>query len=258
MGGFFVSVHARVDSSEPVKAALSQLPGAYGYITQPKQGWVSVYESRCSDQDGEWIAQVTQQISKQIKGVAVAYLIHDGDFLEYWLCDRGKLIDRYNSVPDYFGDRPSAELKKIAGQPAKLLAVCKAGTSLKQVKAIFGEGLDCFDKRDQLANLLGIDTERSDLDYGNLSKAATVKSLRAERFGTKPSKKSVPEATLAPAAAAAFSQASAEFDRFLQAVQASGKQLTKLSLKEARSIQADLAKTKKTAASRKAPKKRSR
>jgi hypothetical protein len=185
MGGFLVNLHVKHEALKSVKAALQKLPGAVGYVTEPKQGWVSVYESGCSDQATDWIEEVTQFLSRETQSTAIACLIHDGDFLNYWLYDRGQLLDHYHSLPDYFQDVSEAEKKKVAGQPKKLLTACRLGVSLADVQALFAQDLwDPYDKLAVLAQVLGIDDHRSALDHGSFSTGTSAAELPAEAFGS--------------------------------------------------------------------------
>jgi hypothetical protein len=199
MGGFLVNLHVKHEALKSVKAALQKLPGAVGYVTEPKQGWVSVYESRCSDQATDWIQEVTQSLSRDTQSTAIACLIHDGDFLNYWLYDRGQLLDHYHSLPDYFQDVSEAEKKKVAGQPKKLLTACRAGVTLADVQALFAQDLwDPYDKLAVLAQVLGIDDHRSALDHGSFSTGTSAAELPAEAFAAPPTAKKATQAKKSP------------------------------------------------------------
>jgi hypothetical protein len=186
MGTFLVNLHVRCESPEPIKAALRKLEATRAYVTQPKDGWISVYETRCCDQDVDWIKRVTRQISKAASSHAISFLIHDSDFLAYWLYDQGKLVDQYNSLPDCFEECSDAERKKLAGKPAKLQAACRAEVTLAQVEQVFAR----FQAQpempemmlEELAKLLGIDANRAYADDHGIGMDVTAEEIEAELF----------------------------------------------------------------------------
>jgi hypothetical protein len=247
VGGFLVNVHVRHSSVEPIQRALAGIPTAHGYLTLPELGWVSVYESRCSEQDDDWIKHVVQQMSYVADTIAIAFLIHDGDFLCYWLYDRCRLIDEYNSQPDYFESRSAAAKRKVAGRPKQLLTACRNGVSLKQVKAVFRADVDPYERLAEFADLLGIDSQRVMADYRNFSKV-TAKKLRAATFTGSMVDSGATKSYSDPGIKPLVRHPEIEkFDRFLAEVHRRGQKLTELKLEAVQEIFAGLQRKKKPA-----------
>jgi hypothetical protein len=124
MGHFYVNFTLKTTDSDDVADTLEQA-GRSAFVTRPQGGCVVVFEEQTDSQDVNEIEEVGAMLSKQQKCPVLAILNHDDDILAYWLCDRGQLIDSYNSAPDYFagsmeGDRGGDVdlLCKTLGKPA--------------------------------------------------------------------------------------------------------------------------------------------
>src|SRR6185436_11994097 len=140
MGAFLVNVHVRNEDHGSLMEALRELPVDRGWITPAKNGWASVYEERASTQDDAWIRELGGSLSGKLDARTVAFLVHDSDFLCYWLFDRGELVDEFNSCPDYFdddgGDR---SVSTAVGRPDLLLPFCRPGTRLRDIERILAQ-----------------------------------------------------------------------------------------------------------------------
>src|SRR5438105_4902268 len=104
MGAFIVNLHVRAEEREGLVLAMRELAANRSWVTAPKDGWVSVYEERASTQDDDWIRELGAELSGRLDTTAAAFLVHDSDFLCYWLFERGDIVDEFNSCPDYFED----------------------------------------------------------------------------------------------------------------------------------------------------------
>src|SRR5579872_7298534 len=126
MGLFCVNLHFRSTDDKALAAALDRR-GVQRYRVVPaKNGWTSLYEERTSQQDERWIRDLAGKLSHDLHVAAVAFLVHDSDIACYWLFDDGRLLDEYNSCPDYFdaGGRGSGP---SGGQTDILIRYCQPG-----------------------------------------------------------------------------------------------------------------------------------
>lgn len=197
MGGFLVNLHVKHDSVETVQGALRKAEAGRAYVTEPQNGWISVYEERSCDQDATWIEKLTQQVSKSTKSHAISCLIHDGDFLVYWLYDKGKLIDQYNSLPDYFEECSDEERANWAGQPAKFHSACGADVSLAAVEKTFRKfAADPYEperKLEELGGLLGIGSDRIFADFHGIGVDVQADDIDAKLFSASGEEEEPPE-----------------------------------------------------------------
>src|SRR5262245_8979924 len=104
MGAFIANLHVRSEDDEAVRRAMSDIGVRQFRLAAPRQGWTSIFEERASTQDEDWIASLAEQLSSRLRTACVAFLVHDSDIARYWLSDQGKLLDEYNSIPDYFDE----------------------------------------------------------------------------------------------------------------------------------------------------------
>ena len=91
-----------------------------GCIIQEENGNTSIY---FADAYQEW-NDCSEFISKELKAPVFYFQIHDGDFWMYVLFHNGQVVDRFNPVPDYWGDDLSeAELNNWKGDAAKVSSI---------------------------------------------------------------------------------------------------------------------------------------
>jgi hypothetical protein len=165
MGCFCVNLHVRTDDDQAVSAALERRGVERYRVLRARGGWVSVYEERASQQDEGWIRELAEALSDELHVAAIAMLVHDSDIACYWLCDDGRLLDEYNSCPNYF-DGDSDDDGPSGGQSDVLLRYCRTVVSEDDLVAIltersvFAEALV-----ERLADALGIDRARALGDY---------------------------------------------------------------------------------------------
>lgn len=124
MGGMTVNLFVRSDDQAAVADAAKAILGP-GYTTDkhdrfswamprggpnlpvilvspPVAGWVGVHDATMQSQDGDLCQQAAVELSARLQTTAITFLVHDGDFLVYWLAHNGALVDAYHSMPDYF------------------------------------------------------------------------------------------------------------------------------------------------------------
>jgi hypothetical protein len=115
MGGFYDSIHVRTESYDLVKSVLAELAKKDGhkfYLAPPINGWVSLFPEKYGDET------LALAISRQTKMNVLRLMVHDDDVFCYFYYCEGKLVDEYNSRPDYFGDKvPAKERKRLKGNP---------------------------------------------------------------------------------------------------------------------------------------------
>lgn len=169
MGLFCVNFHFRSANEGALRAALDRRGIQRHRVLSPKGGWLSFYEEQASSQDDARIRELAAALSSDLGVPGVAFLVHDSDIACYWLFDDGRLVDEYNSCPDYFEDHAGDD-GPSGGQVDLVLPYCRPGVKRADLQAIlatsvtFAEGIV-----EQLAASLGIDGERALTDYRHLA-----------------------------------------------------------------------------------------
>jgi hypothetical protein len=173
MGLFCVNAHFRTEDDQALVAALDRRGVDRYHLAPAKNGWTSLYEARASDQDDQRIRNLVGGLSADLEVAAISFLVHDSDIACYWLYDDGRLLDSYNSCPDYFDDDAvddDAAPSPAGGQPQVLLPYCQDGVQPDELAAILTqESLFAENIVEQLAEAMGIDVQRALTDYRDVN-----------------------------------------------------------------------------------------
>jgi hypothetical protein len=81
-----------------------------------------VFDRAMDEQKARVIESLGRGLTKALGCAALAAALHDDDVLYLWLFQKGKLLDRYDSLPSYFD--PDATGESPAGGDSQLL--CQA------------------------------------------------------------------------------------------------------------------------------------
>ena len=140
MTAFFANVQVRTDNRAAVIRAVEFLLQTAGYAPEVEtyagdrsiyvgpadNGWVGVYDSACDGVTVGPLAWLAQGLSARLAAPTLAWLVHDSALLLYLLFDRGEVLDRYISRPDYFPaavrQARTGPVGPLGGDGARLLA----------------------------------------------------------------------------------------------------------------------------------------
>jgi hypothetical protein len=103
MGNFYTNITLKGPKQEQVLDYLSSLKRRASVSPTMNQLTV-VLDERCDSQDTDELEGLSADLSSKFDCVALAILNHDDDILLYRLYKSGRLIDSYDSCPDYFSD----------------------------------------------------------------------------------------------------------------------------------------------------------
>jgi hypothetical protein len=124
-GASFGSVHVQTDDLPAVQRAVSgftplRAGGSTGSIVMPPRGgWMSVYDE-LADRDPTALRRLARELSDRLGAVVVSLGVEEGAVARFLLLDRGRLLDEYLSVPEYYGPLPSGEVVALAANPTLL------------------------------------------------------------------------------------------------------------------------------------------
>jgi hypothetical protein len=155
MGGFWTSLALRSSDQSEVVRALQSL-GRVAWVSPAERGWVTVFDSGCETHDEAEILSGGQDLTRELDTCGLSVLVQSGDALAYWLFDRGRLLDRYESWPEHASGRP---MRPIGGDPALLCRVLRVPCHDEDVHALLHELRDHADAlflHESLAKTLGL------------------------------------------------------------------------------------------------------
>gem|GEM_PF-6829305 len=144
--------YTRANTKEPANEEEITL-----YVAPPIRGWIGVFDLLMEGQDEALCEWTVRHLSRSISSVAISFLLHDGDFMRYWLARDGRLLDRFHSWPDYFGPVASADAKSLQGRPWVLADLCgKPLAALEITRLLRDPGGFGRELLDEMYGLLGI------------------------------------------------------------------------------------------------------
>jgi hypothetical protein len=189
MGAFIVNVNVRSQDRSAVEQAVAALNPKAAWVTDAKNGWVTVYDEEASTQDDRRIRKLSEHLSDTLRAPAVAFLVHDNDFVCYWLCDGGRVIDEFNSRPDDFGEKigQAGRSADVEGKPEVLIKYCAEGKQPADVRRVLHDTEPVFvvAQLEELADLFGIDRQRATADFKYIGQEVDPAEFEATFVGEK-------------------------------------------------------------------------
>jgi ribosomal protein S18 acetylase RimI-like enzyme len=120
-GESYASIHVQTDDAEAVQAAVAKyLPrfggAGAGRVSEPRNGWVAVH-AELLDRDRRGRERLASELSNATAAVVCAIALEDGNVVRYALFERGRIVDEYQSVPEYFGPLPPGDVVALGANP---------------------------------------------------------------------------------------------------------------------------------------------
>jgi hypothetical protein len=116
------SIHVQSDDVDAVVRAVRQfvprLPGGSrgSVVLPPRDGWTSVYDELC-DREPEMLRRLARELSDRMGAFALALGAEEGRVVRYVALERGRVVDEYLSVPEYYGPLPPGEVIALGANP---------------------------------------------------------------------------------------------------------------------------------------------
>ena len=162
MGAFFTNCNVRTKDTAKCAKALASSISSRALMTDSKHGWITVYDAESESQNINILRHLANELSEKLKTVAIGILIHDSDILQYLVYENGKLVDQFDSKPDYSGPVSDAQKKEWRGHFSKLLPYAAKGTALSDFKRVAEKECVFEEERvGEFSKLLGIDPSRA-------------------------------------------------------------------------------------------------
>jgi ribosomal protein S18 acetylase RimI-like enzyme len=115
------STHVQTDDADAVERALATFLPRLGRterseVSPAKNGWVTVTDELC-DRDRSAQRRLGAELSERLGVPVVALALEEEEVVRFLLFDRGRMVDEYLSVPDYYGELNKADELSLAANP---------------------------------------------------------------------------------------------------------------------------------------------
>ncbi len=118
----FGSIHVQSDDVDAVTRAVRQfvprLPGhsTGSVVIHPREGWTSIYDELC-DREPEMLRRLARELSDRMGAFVVAIGAEEGAVVRYVALERGRVVDEYLSVPEFYGSLPPGDVIAFGANP---------------------------------------------------------------------------------------------------------------------------------------------
>ena len=118
----FGSIHVQSDDLSAVEQAVRQfvprLPGGSrgSVVAPPRNGWISVHDDVC-DRSPEMLRRLARELSDRMGGVVLLLGVEREELVRMTLFERGRIVDEYLSVPEFYGPLPPGDVVGLAANP---------------------------------------------------------------------------------------------------------------------------------------------
>ena len=133
------SIHVQSDDLDAVVRAVRQfvprLPGGSqaSIVVPPRDGWTAVYDE-LTDREPEMLRRLARELSDRMGSFVLAIGAEEGRVVRYVALDRGRVLDEYLSVPEYYGPLPPGEVISLGANPRLIARL--TGASADAIRAV--------------------------------------------------------------------------------------------------------------------------
>lgn len=120
--GSFGSIHIQSDDLSAVEQAVRQfvprLPGGSrgSLVAPPRGGWIAVYDDVC-DRNPDMLRRLARELSDRMGAVTLLLGVEREELVRMILFERGRIVDEYLSVPEFYGPLPPGDVVGLAANP---------------------------------------------------------------------------------------------------------------------------------------------
>src|SRR5439155_21089341 len=119
------SVHVQTDDQAAVAQAVERfvprtIAGSTATVVSAAgNGWIGVYDDIAS-RDAAQLRRLASELSNITGGVVIALSAEEGAVVRLVAFERGRMMDEYLSVPEYYGALPSGDAMALRANPTLL------------------------------------------------------------------------------------------------------------------------------------------
>src|SRR4051812_48764805 len=154
------SVHVQTDDLDGVVRAVRQfvprLPGGSkgSVVAPPRNGWIGVYDE-LTDRNPEMLRRLARELSDRMGAVVLQLGVEEGQVVRFVLLERGRTMDEYLSVPEYYGEVPPGDVISLAANPTVVARLTGANAGEVRRVIVNGRSPDELPPADELAGAVG-------------------------------------------------------------------------------------------------------
>lgn len=165
MGAFYGSIHIRTEDHDSVIEAVEKLVKKQNtrfWVGPELNGWVGIYPEMSGQND-----KIPKALTRLLQLDILYVGVHDSDVFFYSVFSQGKLIDQYNSNPDYFSTASANTRRRFRGQPAKWKHLLPDEKHLNEVELLLTSERPVFAEESlrTFARLLNLANTDSSYEY---------------------------------------------------------------------------------------------
>lgn len=157
--GSFGSIHIQSDDLSAVADAVQQfvprLPGGSrgSLVAPPRRGWIAVYDDVC-DRDPEMLRRLARELCDRMGAVTLLLGVEREELVRMILFERGRIVDEYLSVPEFYGPLPPGDVVGLAANPTVVSRLTGADPdAVRRIAHTASSPADLPPARDLLAEL---------------------------------------------------------------------------------------------------------
>lgn len=157
----FGSIHLQSDDLTAVEQAVRQfvprLPGGSrgSLVAPPRNGWIAVYDDVC-DRNPDMLRRLARELSDRTGAVTLLLGVERDELVRMILFERGRIVDEYLSVPEFYGPLPPGDVVGLAANPTVVSRLTGAEPeSVRRIARTAPVPADLPPARELLADLAG-------------------------------------------------------------------------------------------------------
>ena len=157
----FGSIHIQTDNVSAVELAARQfvprLPGGSrgSLVAPPRNGWIAVYDDVC-DRNPDMLRRLARELSDRMGSVTLLLGVERDELLRMILFERGRIVDEYLSVPEFYGPLPPGDVVGLAANPRVVSRLTGADPeSVRRIAVTASTPAELAPARELLAELAG-------------------------------------------------------------------------------------------------------
>lgn len=167
MGASYGSILIRTANAEEVHQVLEKVAKESDcrFLVGPLiNGWLSIFPNNSGQNDS-----ISAEITELLQGDIFHFIVHDDDVFIYLFYRGGRLIDRYNSCPDYFHEVPDEEKQQCLGRPERFRDLFSTQESLSEFTDLLRADEETYvfeqERMSKAVQLLGFSNALSSYEY---------------------------------------------------------------------------------------------
>ncbi len=138
----FGSIHLQTDDVEPVVQAVNAMMPRLGrsagsVVVPPREGWTAVYDELC-DRDPTALHRLGVELSNRSGALVLTLGVEEGQVVRYVALERGRIVDEYLSVPEFYGPLPPGDVIALGANPRLMARLTGADPERVREVAVTG------------------------------------------------------------------------------------------------------------------------